>query len=68
MTQMQDFTGLPLGAVQLVFVGFALHGLAGALMPNSPTYSNNNLQVGCGLQGWSTLPGCWNACCLCSNM
>lgn len=59
---MQEFTGLPMGAVQLVFVGFVLHGLAGALMPNSPTYSNKNLQVGCGqLSGR-------HECCLCSQL
>jgi hypothetical protein len=59
MAQMQMYTGLPQGAVQLLFVGFVLHGLAGALLPNSPTYSDKNLQVGQVEQQWGAY--CWPA-------
>ncbi len=43
--QVQLWTGLPHGAVQLLFAGLVLHGLAGALLPNSPTYSDENIKV-----------------------
>jgi hypothetical protein len=43
--QVQLWTGLPHGAVQLLFAGLVLHGLAGALLPTSPTYSDANIQV-----------------------